>query len=93
MSHVMQCTTTSGHYRCSKQQGHSGDCETEDHPLQRTFGPFKDAHRSRAYLRGALDVSSGAMLNGIGGIMDVRRAKAEPDVVYRERIWNESRPS
>lgn len=88
----MRCTTTSGRYRCSRELGHKGECEAEDSPVMPRFGPFTDADRARAYLRGALDLSMGHALDGIGLIYDVRRG-AEDDVDFRERIWNESRPT
>lgn len=89
----MRCTTVHGPYHCTRELGHEGGCEADDIPPSRTFGPYTDAFRSRAYLRGALDVSSASMLDGIGGLLGVRRSNAEPDATYRERIWTESKPS
>lgn len=29
----MRCETTSGKYRCDKDAGHGGECETQDRPM------------------------------------------------------------
>lgn len=82
----MTCETRSGRYKCKHAKDHSGDCEAEDASVF-SFGPYRDGHRGRAYLRGCLDISSGALLDGLGGALKVGRLTVEDDVTYRERIW------
>lgn len=83
---MSRCATTSGRYRCKKELGHAGQCESEDEATF-SFGPYRDSYRGRAYLRGVLSASSGQALDDIGDKIGVRRGLAETDEDYRQKIW------
>jgi len=85
-----QCPTTSGPYRCKKTEGHTDDCEADEHtPLR--FGPYRDRQRAEAYLRGVLDASAGSALGALGVRLGVPRRRDEDECAYRERVWRSKR--
>lgn len=91
----MKCQTRSGHYQCChdlKPDGspHAGNCEADEIPPA-TLGPYTDAFRARAYLRGMLDVLSGGELATVGLRLGVTRREEEDDCTLRERVWRAKR--
>lgn len=82
----MRCATKSGRFQCTKQHGHAGECEAQGIAAF-AFGPYRDAHRGHAYIRGWLDAAHGAGLDVVGAAFSVPRAGVEDDCTYRERVW------
>lgn len=82
-----RCMTTSGAHRCSKLPGHAGPCETQEVAVRFPVGPYTDAWRGRAYLRGRLDSGHGSELDSIAVRLGTRREPAETDCQLRERLW------
>jgi hypothetical protein len=85
---VTTCPTRSGRYVCTEgEAGHAGPCETTQPQREPRLGPYRDAWRADAYLRGQLDARDGATLDAIGSLLRVDRREGEDDCAYRERIY------
>lgn len=83
----MNCPTRSGHYQCGKTLGHEGPCEAQEESIRFPIGPYEDAWRGRAYLRGRLDSAGPTGLDIIAARLGIQRDMGETDCALRKRIW------